>query len=282
LLLSSPLPLKVLSQPSWWTSQRLLVAVGLLLIILALATVWISQLRRLVEQHTQQLKQKTREREAAEREQALETERSRIARDLHDDLGSSLTEIGALASKGQRSGTAAEWAVLFRTIAAKARGLVTALDINVWAVDPKYNTLESVADYLGDFASEYLSHSGIACRFDIPVELPPIGLDGRLRHDLILAVKETLNNVVRHAGATELEFRMTCSKDQLQITISDNGKGFDTKKQYRGNGLKNLPLRLSKLGGRYSIESSIGKGTIVTIGLDLSARNETTEADLDS
>jgi len=270
LLLSSPAQLTVLSQPSWWTPRRLLVMVGLLLAILALAAVWISQLRRLVERRTRQLQQETREREVAERERALETERSRIARDLHDDLGSSLTEISVLASKGQRVGTLEELAALFRGIAAKARGLVTALDVIVWAVDPKDNSLESVADYLGDFAGEYLAHSGITCRFDIPVALPPIVLEGRLRHGLLLAVKETLNNVERHAQATEVEFRMAIADDQLEIVISDNGKGFDTKTKHRGNGLKNLPLRLAKLGGRYQIESSPGKGTMVTIGLRLS------------
>ena len=238
LLLSSPSQLTVLSQPSWWTPRRLLVTVGLLLVILTLAAVWISQLRRLVEQRTRQLQQEIREREVAERERALETERSRIARDLHDDLGSSLTEIGVLASKGQRSGALEELAALFRGIAAKARGLVTALDVIVWAVDPKDNSLESVADYLSDFASEYLSHSGITCRFDIPVALPAIVLDGRLRHGLLLAVKETLNNVERHAQATEVEFRMAFAEDQLQIIISDNGKGFDTKTKHSGQRLE--------------------------------------------
>jgi signal transduction histidine kinase len=268
----------VLSQPSWWTPRRLFVIVGLLLVIIVLAAVWISQLRRLVEQRTRQLQRETREREVAERERALETERSRIARDLHDDLGSRLTEISVLARKGQRTGTLDDLTILFRAIAIRARGLVAALDIIVWAVDPKDNSLESVADYLGDFASEYLSHSGIKCRFDIPVALPPIMLEGRLRHGLLLAVKETLNNVERHAQATEVEFRMTFAGDQLEFVISDNGKGFDTKVKHGGHGLKNLPLRLSKLGGRYGIESTLGKGTIVTIGLRLLPRPETIPA----
>jgi len=249
--------------------------VGLLLVVLTMAAVWISQLQRRVEQRTRLLHQEIREREVAERERVLETERSRIARDLHDDLGSSLTEISVLASKGQRLRTQGELMALFRAIASKSRGLVTALDVIVWAIDPKDNSLESVADYLGDFASEYLSHSGIACRFDIPVALPSIVLEGRLRHGLLLAVKETLNNIERHAQATEVRFRMTFAEDQLEIVISDNGKGFDTKTKRRGNGLKNLPLRLSRLGGRYGIESSLGNGTIVTIGLRLSPRTET-------
>ena len=271
LFLSSPSQMAVLSQPSWWTPRRLLVMVGILLVILALAAAWISQLRRLVEQRTLQLQREIREREAAEREGALETERSRIARDLHDDLGSSLTEIGVLASKGQRLGAVEELTSLFRGIGAKARGLLTALDTIVWAVDPEDNSLESVADYLSDFASDYLCHSGVACRFDIPVAMPSIVLNGRLRQDLLLAVKETLNNVERHAGATEVEFRMACAEDYLHIIISDNGKGFDTSRTHGGKGLKNLARRLSALGGRYSIESSMGKGTVVTIGLRFSA-----------
>jgi signal transduction histidine kinase len=270
LLLSSPSQVVVLSQPSWWTPRRLLVMVGLLLATLALSMVWISLLQRRVEQRTRQLQHETREREVAERERALETERSRIARDLHDDLGSSLTEISVLATTGLRSVALPEFLHTFRAIAAKARELVTALDVIVWAVDPKDNSLESVADYLGDFVSEYLSHSGIICRFDIPVALPSIVLEGRLRYGLLLAVKETLNNVERHARATEVEFRMICAEGHLHIIIADNGKGFDTQKRHGGNGLKNLPLRLAKLGGRYNVESSIEKGTVVTIGLCLS------------
>jgi signal transduction histidine kinase len=275
LLLSSSAQLKVLSEPPWWTPRRLLVMVGLLLVVLTLAAVWISQLQRRVEQRTRLLRQETREREAAERERALEAERSRIAQDLHDDLGSSLTEISVLARKGQGSPARDELPTLFRAIAGKARGLVGALDIIVWAVDPKDDSLESVADYLGDFASEYLSHSGITCRFDIPVAMPSIMLDGRLRYGLLLAVKETLNNIERHSHASEVEFRMAFAEDAIQIIISDNGIGFDAGKKYAGHGLKNLPLRLSSLGGRYNIESSVGKGTIVTIGLSPSRQAET-------
>ena len=273
LLMSSPSQLTLLSQPPWWTPRRLLIIVGILLAVLLLSAAWISQLHRLVEQRTLELQKETREREIAEREQALETERSRIARDLHDDLGSSLTEISVLATKGQRVAVPGDLMGMLRTISAKARGLVSALDIIVWAVDPKDNSLESVADYLGDFASEYLSHSGIACRFDIPVALPSIVLEGRSRHGLLLAVKETLNNIERHAHATEVEFRMTCSGGRLEIIITDNGRGFEAKTKRGGNGLKNLPLRLSKLGGCYVINSSPGKGTMVSISLGLSSRN---------
>ena len=168
-----------------------------------------------------------RERERAEREHAIEAERSRIARDLHDDLGSSLTEIGVLASTGQRHPDNGEPGGLFRDIAFKARGLVAALDVIVWAVDPEDNSLQSVADYLSGFVQDFLTHSGLSCRFKVPVSLPAVILDGQVRHGLVMAVKESLNNIVKHAEATEIEFSLAASNQVLQIVITDNGKGFD-------------------------------------------------------
>ncbi|HWD18172.1 MAG TPA: ATP-binding protein [Verrucomicrobiae bacterium] len=269
ILLNSASNIVVLSQPPWWTLRRLLLVVGALVTILAAAFGWITQLKRLVEQRTRQLRHEVRERERVEKQAAVESERSRIAKDLHDDLGSSLTEIGVLAKKGQRLRSLEDFNDLFRSIGQKARGLVTALDVIVWAVNPEDNTLQSVADYLSDFAAEFLSHSEVACRFDIPVQLPAVSLEGRVRHDLLVAVKETLNNVVRHAHAGEIQFRIRITDGQLEIVIIDDGLGFDQATLCYGNGLRNLPLRLSGLGGRYDVTSSPGRGTKVAISLPL-------------
>ncbi len=275
LLLNSPADIRVLSEPSWWTLERLGAMVGFLTFVLVLAAVWITQLRRQVEQRTAQLQREIRERERAEHHRALEEERSRIARDLHDDLGSSLTEIGVLANTGQRANAAPDGSAgLFDAIAGKARGSIAALDVIVWAVDPEDNSLQSLADYLSGFAGEYLSHSHVACRFKIPVAFPAVMLEGRIRHDLFLAVKETLNNVVRHAQATEVEFRIVVSKEDLEIVIADNGRGFDTAALQDGNGLKNLRGRMAKLGGAFSVESRSGGGTTVQIRLPLAAPQE--------
>jgi signal transduction histidine kinase len=270
LLLNSPADIRVLVQPSWWTLERLGAVVGLLVVGLVLAAVWITQLRRQVEQRSAQLQREIRERERAEHHQELEAERARIARDLHDDLGSSLTEIGVLASTGQRALAEPGGApALFDAIAGKARGSIAALDVIVWAVDPEDNSLQSLADYLSGFAGEYLSHFRVVCRFKIPMVLPAIMLEGRLRHDLFLAVKETLNNVVRHAHSSEVEFGMAVTPDGLEIVVADNGKGFDMAVAGDGNGLKNLQSRLGKLGGSCAIESRVGRGTTITIGLPL-------------
>jgi signal transduction histidine kinase len=271
LLLNAPGDVAVISEPSWWTLQRLLSAVGMLLVTLTLAGIWITQLRRQVAQRTVQLQREIRERERAERQHALEAERSRIARDLHDDLGSSLTEINVLASTGQRprSGNGAP-AALFKAIADKARRLIEALDVIVWAVDPEDNSLQSLADYLSGYTRDYLSNSSTACRFKIPVTLPNATLDGETRHELLMVVKETLNNIVRHSHATEVEFQLGVTRDVLEIRIDDNGKGFDPNSEAGGHGLKNCSVRLTKIGGSCHIESRAGLGTTVRVQLPLS------------
>ena len=276
LLLNSPADIVVLSQPSWWTLQRLLGLVGVLLFALMLTSVWITQLRRQVEQRTAQLHLEIREREQAERLRALEAERARIARDLHDDLGSSLAEI-AMLSKTRPSPRDSDpgSSTVFDLIAERARRLIAALDVIVWAVDPEENSLQSLADYFNGFVDEYLSHQGIACRFDIPVEFPDITLDGNLRHDLFLAVKEALHNIVRHAQASEVQFGMALAGGVLEIVIADNGAGFATTVEHGGHGVKNLANRLEKLGGTCRIESQTGAGTTVRFQLPLPSLPQT-------
>ena len=274
LLVNSPADIVVRSQPSWWTLQQLLIVVGILLVVLTCTAIWITQLRRLVEQRTAQLQREIRERERVERQHALEAERSRIARDLHDDLGSSLTEISVLANTGQRPGPGeTSHLKLFHMIAGKARSLIAALDVIVWAVDPEDNSLQSLGDYLTGYAEEFFSHTDISCRFKVPVVFPQITLDGRVRHDLLMAMKETLNNIVRHAEATEVEFYMAVAGGDLEIGIADNGKGFEGGGD--GHGLKNLSARLLKLGGTCAVESCIGGGTTVKIRLPLAGPAET-------
>jgi signal transduction histidine kinase len=272
LLLNSPADVAVVSQPSWWTLPRLLILVGGLLLILTFAAVWINQLHRLVEQRTGQLRNEIHEREKIEQQHALEAERSRIARDLHDDLGASLTEISVLASTGQRPKLDENnHANLFQAIAGKARKLIAALDVIVWAVDPEDNSLQSFADYVTSYAEDFFSPTNISCRFKVPVTFSQMALDGRIRHDLLMVVKEAFNNIVRHAEATEVELRMA-EESGLAIDIADNGKGFAGDDGV-GHGLKNLPARLTKLGGTCIVESRIGGGTTVKIRLPLIAKD---------
>lgn len=269
LLVNNAADVVLLERPPWWTTRRIMILAGVLAGVLAVSLAWIHLLRRRVEQRTAELNREMRQRKEAELQRASEQERSRIARDLHDDLGSSLTEISLLAGLGMSHADREAANERFGVIAGKARSLVNSLDAIVWAADPEEDQMEAFADYLAANARVFLESSGIVCRFKVPIELPGIKLDGRVRHDLFLAVKETLNNIVRHAGASEVEFGMNLTDHTLEIAIADNGRGFDPQHVARGNGLANLESRLAGIGGTCAIESSPGKGTKVRMKLDL-------------
>lgn len=272
LLLHSPADIRVLMRPPFWTLPRLLVLVGALFGVLVVALVWIRLLRHQVQQRTAELRQEVQDREKAERQRALAQERARIARDLHDDLGSSLTEITMLSTAGPGHELPEdEAAERMTSIAGKSRTLVHALDEIVWAVDPARDTLSSVARYLASYAEEYLSSMKVACRVHIPNSFPEQVVVGEVRHHVFLAVKEALNNAVRHGGATEITFGLRVEHNQLYISIADNGAGFDTLERSNGHGLLNLRNRLKQLHGRCEVESKPGAGTTVSLALPLPA-----------
>jgi signal transduction histidine kinase len=274
LLLKSPADIWVLARPSFWTLRRLLILVGALAGVLVLAVIWIQLLHHRVQQRTTQLQKEMRDREQAEHQRALAQERARIARDLHDDLGSNLTEITMLATAGPGLKWPAEDAAQrMESIAGKSRTLVNALDEIVWAVDPNRDTLASVAQYLSSYVEEFLSGLKVACRVQIPNSFPDMVVSGEVRHHLFLAAKEALNNAIRHGNATEINFRVRVSQDRLVISITDNGSGFDTAERSSGHGLVNLRNRLEHLHGRCELESIPGTGTTVSLVLPLPIPN---------
>jgi signal transduction histidine kinase len=176
--------------------------------------------------------------------------------------------LASAGQQGQTNGSPGS-GTLFQTIAAKVRHLITALDVIVWAIDPGENSLQSLADYLCAYANEYLSSTTIACRFKVPMSFPPTTLDGHVRHELLLTIKETLNNMVRHADATEMEFRMGTTATRLDITMVDNGRGIPDTAEHEGHGLKNLSARMKHLGGEYIVKPNIDRGTTVIVSLPL-------------
>lgn len=270
LLLHSPSGVRVLATPSWWTLKRVLILAGILAALLFGALVWNRELQWKVQQRSRQLEIEVRNRHQAELKHAAEAERSRIARDLHDELGTGLTEMSLLAGTGVGEvGGLEKNQERFRVIAEKARALVSGLDVIVWAIDPKRNSLQSFADYLARYATELFSVSNIICRFKIPIECAAVTLTEAARHSLFLAVKEALNNVIRHASATEVELRMSQSGSTLEIVISDDGRGFDSNTIHSGNGLANLHYRLEVLDGQCDVASKPGKGTTIRLSVPL-------------
>jgi signal transduction histidine kinase len=264
LLLPSPAGIRVLATPPWWTLKRVLVLAGILAVLLLAALVWNKELQWKVQERGRRLELEIRNRQRAELQRAAEAERSRIARDLHDELGTGLTEVSLLASAGLGQFQDAEKIRnRFDTIAEKARALVSGLDVIVWAIDPKRNSVQSFADYLGSYAKELFSSSAIVCRLRIRMESGVVALTEAARHSLFLAVKEALNNVIRHASATEVELQISQLGDRLHMVITDNGRGFDWNSVQRGNGLTNLQERLLAMRGECRVESQPGSGTTV-------------------
>ena len=197
---------------------------------------------------------------------ALDRERARIARDMHDTLGASLTQINLLGALASHETTPPEQV---RTHAAKISGtsqtLVQQLDEIVWAVDPDNDTLDDLATYISQFAAEFFADVPIRCRVKAPTLLPTVRLTSNVRHNLFLAVREALNNVARHSAATEVNVALTAEHGLVMISIEDNGCGFRPSTNPPGHGLANLRRRLEEIGGTSRIEAEPGTGTRITL-----------------
>ncbi|MEO6002397.1 MAG: two-component regulator propeller domain-containing protein [Opitutus sp.] len=213
--------------------------------------------------------------ERAEQQQAVERERTRIARDIHDDLGASLTRITLLSQSARGELKLPDHVIDdLNQINGTAREVTRAMDEIVWAVNPKHDTLDSLAAYLGKFAQDFLRSANVRCRLNLPMELPPWRLTAEIRHNVFLAFKETLHNILKHSHATEV--RISLSVDlrarAFVLTIEDDGRGFDSEhasgttvqqpdRVLNGHGLSNISSRLAEIGGRYEVNSQPGKGT---------------------
>lgn len=267
ILARSPADLVVLARPSWWTVRRALAVIGGMAFVILAALVWIKQLRRQVEERTVRLTAEIQLREQTERQSTLEQERSRIAKDLHDDLGANLTQIVFLSQRVEGTQHDAQevdrW---FRLIPATARRTIQSLDEIVWAINPRNDTLESLANYLSQFAQEHLTLARMRCVLDVPTLLPAVTLSAEIRHNLVLAAREALQNVAIHSAATEARVTLQLNDEALTIVISDNGQGFDLRRVHgEGNGLPNMRRRLEDIGGRLELESRPGAGTTVCL-----------------
>jgi signal transduction histidine kinase/streptogramin lyase len=202
---------------------------------------------------------------------AVERERTRIARDIHDDLGASLTEIGYLGALAVRDAhSLAEAREQFERIMVRTRELARRLDETVWAVNPKNDSAGQLATYLCHFAKEFLEPTAIRCRLDVATNLPEVTLTAEVRHNVLLVVKEALNNAVKHSGATELSLLLAVHGGVMTIEVSDNGRGFtvDTTRA-AGNGLRNMAARMDDIGGQFAMRSAAAEGATVCLRLPL-------------
>jgi signal transduction histidine kinase len=201
----------------------------------------------------------------AEQEHALERERARIAQDLHDDLGSSLTRISLLSSLLRAEKDNPEQIEInAQKIGQSADQTVRALEEIVWAVRPGSDTLQSLLDYIAHFATELFEGHVTRCRLDLPNDVPSQPLPPDVRHNIFLIVKEALTNVLKHAGASEVQLHAKLAGSTLEIAISDNGRGFDVNSAVlhgKRNGLENMRRRAEAVGGTLALTSTPGGGS---------------------
>lgn len=204
----------------------------------------------------------------AEQERALERERSRIAQDLHDDLGSSLTRI-ALLSDLLRADNQSPQQVQAHAekISQTAAQTVQALEEIVWAVRPGSDSLQSLVEYIAHFSNELFEGNGTRCRLNLPHDLPEMRLPPEMRHNIFLVVKEALTNVLKHSGAREVHVHAKVTANVLEFIVQDDGRGFDRKQtalKDKRNGLSNMQRRAENMNGTLTVDST-PKGTTVRL-----------------
>lgn len=194
-----------------------------------------------------------------------EVERPRNARDLHDDLGASLTEIALLADLGAEQAAGNAFENQLDELSHKARALGLTLDEIVWAVNPREDTLASLIDYLASFATEFLDRAGITLRLNIATGLPDLPLDANVRHSVFIAVREAFNNIVKHSEAKSAWLHVALSNGVLAITVDDDGKGIADDALSRGNGLRNFKVCMQACGGESKVTLRETGGTVVRL-----------------
>ncbi|MFA6596494.1 MAG: sensor histidine kinase [Ignavibacteriaceae bacterium] len=198
-------------------------------------------------------------------------ERVRIAQDLHDEVGPRLTEIRMVSESFKESGSLTEREkIKLEELSEASDRVVSTLGEIVWALNPTNDTLEEFGSYLSQSAINFLQKANIKCRIDIPPLFPNEKISYEVRRNIIMAVKESLNNIVKHADASLVTMQLRGTKTDLLVSIVDDGCGFDiTNTRKYGNGLKNIERRIKSINGSYSIDTKFNAGTRIKMEVPL-------------
>ncbi|HEU5396691.1 MAG TPA: histidine kinase, partial [Verrucomicrobiae bacterium] len=250
--------LAITVEPEFW--QTLWFRALAVLILFALVTgivryLSVQKLQRELQRHKQQ--------------EALERERARIARDLHDQLGANLTQVALLGEMAEADKDSPdEIESHARQISQTARETTHSLDEIVWAINPSNDTLDGLANYACKYAQEYFALADIRYRVDAPTGLPSIAIPPDVRHNVFLAFKEAVNNVVKHAHADETWIRVRLTPAEFVLEIEDNGRGVaDLAGKEHRSGLRNMRKRMADIHGSFSIARNAAGGTTVKLAI---------------
>jgi ligand-binding sensor domain-containing protein/two-component sensor histidine kinase len=203
---------------------------------------------------------------------AVANVRTRIATDLHDDIGASLSQIAILSEVARGSANGKGGPLV--EIAEISRELVDSMSDIVWAINPDHDHLSNLVYRMRRFATDVLGGQKIGLNFRSSVAENDLRIGADLRRHVYLMFKEAIHNVVRHSGATRVDVDLYRAQDALILRLADDGRGFDPAAHYEGRGLANFHKRAQELKGKLTLESLPGKGTALTLEVPLeSVRN---------
>jgi signal transduction histidine kinase len=251
-----PSEINIYIAPPWWQTwwfRLLLGLAGILLLGLGIREYTQRKLR----------KQKTE----FEKLRAIEQERIRIARDMHDDLGSGLSTIRLLSEVAKQKLGDEKPPEEIDKIVNSSSELTEKMSEIVWALNSQNDTLESLIAYIRAYAMKYFDEIQLDCKVSMPEKIPSVNLSGEQRRNIFLCVKESLHNIVKHSGATQIEIRFLLNGN-FKIEIHDNGQGIDLDhlRQF-GNGLKNMQSRMEIIGGSFAMKNEQGTTCAFTVPL---------------
>jgi signal transduction histidine kinase len=213
----------------------------------------------------------------------LEKLRTRIASDLHDDIGSGLTRIAVLsdvalqqakslgrtAHAGSSAGETDQVKLSIEKVGTIARELVDAMSDVVWSIDPRHDSAESLMKRVKVYALELCEAKGINLAVETPGERDASGFSPEIMREILLVAKESVTNIVRHSGCSAVRITLVMNRKEASLEVEDNGRGFRTTDVPSGNGLANMSARAAKAGGTFSVTSAPGGGTRLSFSLPI-------------
>ncbi len=247
--------MQVIILSPWWTSWWFILLSSGLFILFITNIVRVIFAKKLREQQR-----------VIEKQKAVEHERARISKDMHDDMGSGLSKIAIMSELLKTNLKEERETEQVEKISRTAKDLVDSMGQIVWAMNPENDTLENLTAYIRAYTVDFFDESFVECIFTFPDEINTIKLTQQQRRNIFLVIKESLNNILKYAESSEVQIQLFIQSKQLHLIICDNGKGFDISQTRRfGNGLINMKKRMEEVGGEYQIQSILNKGTTTTI-----------------
>jgi len=263
----APAALSFTIKPPFWQRWWFQAMVLFLIAIPILAFAYYRRQRMLALRAAEESTRRSREERLAE----LERVRTRIATDLHDDIGSSLSQIHLLSEVARQRLAAGHQAVAepLTMISSASHEVVRSMSDIVWAINPKNDHLSDLLHRMRRFASDVLAARDIELQFNAPEPDTDIRLGADVRREVFLVFKESVNNVVRHSQCTQAQIEFQVADQSILLVVADNGKGFDPGNCNEGHGLMSLRERARSLGARLDVVSAEGAGTTITLRKEL-------------